>query len=201
MPAILAFSRIAILSLLSSTLLILTGCTLADSPDSSPIPITSTPDQIIATNHQPLTPTQTSDPTTLPDLRTAYGPFTDAAWVLDGVCFEALAQMNGASWSWGTTDALNTFFDQVDDSGWCDSPVSRPSFDFTDQMLVGTVHTAQGCDAAHRLIDVVQDDTAQTRILILALDVQSGCPYELAQIFLVAVPRLPDAYTTTIRLE
>jgi hypothetical protein len=136
-----------------------------------------------------------------PDLRTDPGPFTDAAWLLDGVCFEMLARMNGESWSWETQEDLTAFFDRVDSSGVCGAPVVRAPFDFTELILVGAVQTAQGCDAAHQLIDVAQDDTACTRMLSLALEVYPGCPYELVQLFLVAAPRLPDPYTTHITLE
>ncbi len=176
----------------------LVGCTLADQPDASPIPITSTP-KITSTTLFATPSAQTQ--TTPPDLRNDPGPFTDAAWILDGVCFEYLAQMHGERWSWTSQDELNAFFDRVDDSGLCTAPMRRATFDFTGVILVGTAQTAMGCDAAFRLVDVVKDDASRMRTLVLMLDVRMGCPYELVQLFLVAAPRLPDPYTTQIVLE
>ena len=178
------------------------GCSLADHATPPPAPITGTLEMTLTpvvsrpSTRIPLTPTGT-----LPELRTDPGPFTDAAWVLDGVCFEVLTHMNGERWSWATQSDLNAFFDWVDDIELCGGPVPRTTFNFTDTILVGMVQTAQGCDAAYRLIEVVQDEPAQIRTLVLALDVRPGCPYELVQLFLVAVPRLPDSYTTHITLE
>jgi hypothetical protein len=178
----------------------LSGCTLSDQPPSSPGPVTSLPDADLSPTPDGQD-TQAAASPLPPSLRTDPGPFTDAAWLLDGVCFEYLAQMDGERWTWTAEEDMNDFFDRVDDSKLCGIPVPRPTFDFTDAILVGAVQTAQGCDAAHRVVNVLQDDRAQTRTLVVALDVQPGCPYDLVQLFLVAVPRLPPSYTTQIIFE
>jgi hypothetical protein len=178
----------------------LDGCTLSDQPPPSPGPVTSLPDADLTTTPGGQDTRATASPLP-PSLRTDPGPFVDVAWLLDGVCFEYLAQMDGERWTWTAEEDMNAFFDQVDDSELCGTLVPRPTFDFTDAILVGAVQTAQGCDAAHRVVNVTQDDSAHTRTLVVALDVLPGCPYDLVQLFLVAVPRLPASYTTQISFD
>jgi hypothetical protein len=175
------------------------GCTLSDQPPSSPEPAISLPDTDLTTTPDGQDTGATPSPLP-PSLRTDPGPFADAAWLLDDVCFEYLAQMDGERWTWTSQEDISAFFDRMDDSELC-GPVQRPTFDFTDVVLAGAVQTAQGCDAAHRVVNVIQDDSAQTRTLVVALDVQPGCPYDLVQLFLVVVPRLPASYTTQITFD
>ena len=62
------------------------------------------------------------------------------------------------------------------------------TFDFSQGVLVGMINGATGCDAAHRVIEMVQDDAAHTQTLLVQLNVRPGCPYELVQPLLIAVP-------------
>jgi hypothetical protein len=133
-----------------------------------------------------------------PSLETSTGPFVNATELLDGVCFEFLLTLNGQSWAWTSPADLSAFYARVDASELCPGPVARQTFDFSQGVLVGTVNVAVGCDAAHRVIDRVQDDTARTQTLLIQLDVLPGCPYELVQPLLVVVSPPPDGYTIQI---
>lgn len=133
-------------------------------------------------------------------LETSTGAFVNATDLLDSVCFEFLLTLHGTWWTWVNADDLNTFYDRVDASGLCPDPAGRPAFDFNQGILVGTVTFATGCDAAHRVIDWVRDDAAQTQMLRVQFEVLSGCPYELVQPLVVAVPPPPNGYTVQVTL-
>ncbi len=134
-------------------------------------------------------------------LETSTDPYLDAGALLDGVCFEFLLSLNAQVWTWTTPAELSAFYDRVDASEVCSGLVERRDFDFSQGALVGTVSTATGCDAAHRVVDVIRDDSARTQTLLVQLEVKPGCPYELVQPFLVAVPDLPDGYTLQIEVS
>lgn len=156
----------------------ITGCTL--NSDSTPVVITGTPPPVTS-------PEVVAEAGTL---ETFTGPYPDMVTLLDGVCFEYLYTMNGRSWVWQSLGELYAFYDQVDASGLCPGLIRRGTFDFSEQVLVGVVHVATGCDAAHRFIDLTQEDQGQT--LLLQFEFQPDCGYELAQPFLIAVPRPPE---------
>jgi hypothetical protein len=118
--------------------------------------------------------------------------------LLDGVCFEYLAGIGGQTWLWTTPDELLAFYDQVDSSERCPHAVTRVPFDFNGAALAGTVSSGTSCDAAYRVITLAQDDAAQTQTLALEFDVLPGCPYELVEPLLIAVPRPPEDYSFSI---
>ncbi len=144
------------------------------------------------------TPAPQPTATPLPALTTSTGPYPDAGALLDGVCFEFLLTLNGQSWVWSSPADLAAFYDLADASKLCLSPVTRGDFDFSQGVLAGMVSVTAGCDAAHHVIDRVQDDAAQTQTLLVQLEVRSGCDYELVQPLLVALPAPPPGYTVQI---
>ncbi len=154
--------------------------------------------------------TQTPVPTALeatlvspafPTLEPFTGPYGDATPVVSGVCFEYLSTLDGTIWAWTSSSDLDSFYNQVDAEDLCAKPVARWPFDFSDQVLAGAVNTATGCDAAHRFLDLLQDDAAKTVTLRLRFEVLPGCDYELAQPFLIVLPRPPDGYTLSVQVE
>jgi hypothetical protein len=157
------------------------ACTLASDSESES---TSTP------------PGESAQPASSNGLETFTGPYPDQVALLDGVCFEYLYTLNGKTWVWQSPDELAGFYDQVDASGLCPGPIPRGTFDFSGQVLVGVVNDAVGCDAAHRVVDLTQDDTVQT--LLLEFKVQPDCGYELTQPFLIAIPRPPQGITIRV---
>lgn len=163
---------------------VITACTLTSN--STPVVITSTPPPV----------TSPEAVTAADGLETFTGPFADMVSLLDGVCFEYLYTMNGRTWVWQSPGELVAFYDQVDASGVCPGLIHRGAFDFNEQVLVGVVNAAAGCDAAHRFIELAQEDNILT--LVLQFEVQPDCGYELAQPFLIAVPRPPEGDTIRV---
>lgn len=164
----------------------------------------------LSTEQKPPKITQTPGPTTIeatlvspsfPTLEPFTGPYGDATPLVSGVCFEYLSTLDGTVWVWTTPNALAAFYDQVDTAGLCAEPIARWPFDFSGQVLAGAVNTAIGCDAAHRFLDLTQDDSAKTVTLWLQFEVLPGCDYELAQHFLIALPRPPDGYSIKVQVE
>jgi len=166
-------------------------------------------DQKTAPTQTPPAATVTPAPEVLPDptvvatppaLETFTGPYPDLSPLLDGVCFDYLAGMSGQTWLWTTPEELAAFYDQVDRSERCPHAVTRGTFDFSGGALAGTVGSGIGCDAAYRFLSLAQDDAAQTQTLALEFDILPGCPYELVEPLLIAVPRPPDGYRLNITL-
>jgi hypothetical protein len=141
----------------------------------------------------------TSSP--IPVLESVTAPYMSLVALLDGVCFEFLAGLSGQSWLWTTPDDLAAFYNRVDESKLCTVPITRGSYDFNGTALAGAIHTAVGCDAAYRVIRLVQDNTAYTQTLYVEFDIAPGCSYELVQPLLIAVPRPPDGYTLQVAVS
>jgi hypothetical protein len=180
-------------------MMILSACTASSSPHRTPSPsAAATLPESSATPTVEIVPSPTP---TLPPLETSTDPYFDAGTLLDGVCFEYLLTLDGQVWTWTTPAELGAFYDRVDTSELCPAPVARQDFDFGQGVLVGTISTATGCDAAHRVVNTVRDDSARTETLVVALEVRPGCPYELIQPLLVAVPDLPEGYTLQIAVS
>jgi hypothetical protein len=133
-----------------------------------------------------------------PVLETSTDPYSNATSLLDDVCFEYLYAMNGQTWVWTTPGELTAFYDQVDVSRLCPDPVGRAAFGFEGTVLAGAVSVGTGCDAAHRVVGLAQDDGARTQILSLHFQVEGDCPYELVQPLLVAVPQPPAGYALRV---
>ncbi|MCL4239572.1 MAG: hypothetical protein KJ047_15150 [Anaerolineae bacterium] len=176
--------RRRILSSLCLIAVILAGCTALVGREPS-VPPTFTPE-----------PTSTSA-----QLGVSTGGLPDAAGLLDGVCFEYLYGLGGATLVWNTADEQRAFYDAADASGVCASPAARPAFDFSAQIVAGTVSAIAGCDAAHHLVALEHDDAARRVTLRLALEVRAGCPYELVEPFLVALPRPPAGYAVEVAVS
>ncbi len=154
---------------------------------------------VLTEREPPALPTFTAEPpSALPSLRASTGGLADAVSLLDETCFEYLAGLSGATLVWVTADDQSAFYDAADASGKCAAPAARPAFDFSAQIVAGTVSAATGCDAAHHLVALERDDAARKVTLRLALEVRSGCPYELVEPFLVALPRPPAGYTVEV---
>jgi len=182
--------------LLIAILLALPACTLANSDVSPPAASTSTipPVPTVA----PLTSTKQAEPTASPPLETTTGPYSNQAALLDGVCFEYLYTLDGQTWVWTTDDDLAAFYGRVDRSELCPAIIARGAFEFDQQVLIGAVSVATGCDAAYRVGELVQDDTTRVQTLPVTLVVQPGCDYELVEPLLIAVPAPPAGYSIEI---
>jgi hypothetical protein len=179
--------------------LLVGGCSL-NQDDSAPTPLpTAAPSVSLPTP----TLIETAIPTvmTAPVMEAFTGVFGNAAALLDGVCFEFLLTLNGQTWAWTTPADLSAFYDRADASTLCPDPVARYGFDFSQTVLVGVVNAAEGCDAAYRVLDLVQDDSARAQTLIVQFDTLAGCPYELVEPLLVAIPRPPDGYTLQVAVR
>lgn len=172
------------------------ACTLTNDADHPTEVVTATiPALPTETIFTPASPPAT--PTSTP-LVTFTGPYGNTTALLDGVCFEFLATLGGQTWAWTTPDDLAAFYDRADVSEACAAPVTRGTFDFTGQALVGVMSTAIGCDAAYRFIDMTQDDTARTQTITLQFEIQTGCPYELVEPLLMAVLQPPAGYILAV---
>jgi hypothetical protein len=184
---------------LCGVMIMLSACTAARSPRRTPSPSPAAPlPESTVTPTAEIVPSSTP---TLPPLETSTDPYLDAGALLDGVCFEYLLTLDGQVWTWRTPAELGAFYDRVEASELCPDPVTRQDFDFGQGTLVGTVSTATGCDAAHRVVDTVRDDGTRTQTLIVKFEVRPGCPYELVQPLLVAVPDVPEGYALQIAVN
>ncbi len=132
-------------------------------------------------------------------LMTDTAPYDNRASLLNDVCFAYLATQTKEGWKWTTDADLSAFFARVNASELCSNPVPTPEFDFTEYVLVGAVKSAEGCDAAHRILDTLQDETAGPITVHVELVIQTGCPYELIEPLLIAVPR--DWATVPVYME
>ena len=148
---------------------------------------------------RPAPPLLTPDaPAAIPPLQASTGGQDDATRLLAGTCFEYLHSLGEATLVWMDAGGQSAFYDAADASGLCAGPVARPGFDFSAHIVAGAVGAATGCDAAHHFVSLVQNDGARTLMLRLALEVRPGCPYELVEPFLVAVPRPPAGYAIEV---
>jgi len=176
----------------------LAGCTLGEQRHPSTPAPTSTMAPLAEEASPALPSPETNALPEFPVLETTTGQYTNAVSLLDGLCFDYLLTLNGQTWVWSTPGELAAFYDQADASKLCPDPVERAAFDFGDNVLAGAISVTTGCDAAHRAVDLIQDDGARTQILLLEFHVEGECPYELVQPFLVAVPRPPEGYVLRV---
>ena len=176
---------------------VLAGCTLREE-DHPPTPTPAAELPSLVPTSTPVSETITPAVPTPAFSETITDPFRNATVLLDGVCFEFLLTLNGQTWTWTTPSDLAAFYDRVDASELCPGPVTRLDFDFSQGVLLGTINGAAGCDAAHRVIEMVQDAAAHTQTVIVQLTVRPGCPYELVQPLLIVVPPPPEGYIIQI---
>jgi hypothetical protein len=177
--------------------LALAGCSLT----TTRITVTATPSPTNVTGPT-ARPTSTAAPPVQPDLTptlaASTGPYADAVGLLDDVCFEYLHSLGGRTWVWESSAELDAFYDQAEEV--CGRTITRGTFAFDGEVLVGAVSLATGCDAAHQFLDLRTDDAQATQTLVLRFVVQPGCPYELVQLLLIAVPHPPTDYELAVEV-
>ena len=148
---------------------LLTSCTL-DQPTPTVPAITALPTE-----------------TPIPPMPTA-PPFTDAAPIVAGICFEAALDAAGRVFVLDDAESLIRFYDMADNSRLCRGPVVRAGFEFDNgQVLVGLWSAGTGCTARHTVRDSVRDDSARRITLALDFITEGDCNYELVRPFWIAI--------------
>ena len=109
---------------------------------------------------------------------------------MEDVCFEALIALNGQRLVIEDVVALGLFYDLLD--GFCDAPVQRSNFEFSDQILVVVVEARQACDAELRFLDLTGDQ------LLLEFTQHGNCPYEVVATFIGTVMRTDNKLQVNI---
>ncbi|MCA0458620.1 MAG: hypothetical protein LCI00_31975 [Chloroflexi bacterium] len=129
------------------------------------------------------TPNAPVQATTTPD----YG-WTDAKYVMQGVCFEAAEQLLDNGYTIRSAAELERFYSQIDLREYCEQPIQREAYPFTaGDVLVGVWNAAGGCTVDH-IVQAVERDSSTRRIAIrLQLAASGDCPYELIRPFWVVV--------------
>lgn len=163
------------------------------------------------------TPQFTAPPTvapteTLPILRSYATPITlktatpappvgyeDVAYLLDGVCYDALRVLVGTPIVLRFQADLEQYFINLNSLGICEGTLAAPIFDFSSQILVGQIQVGQGCDANFYPNVPTTDAQARTVTIRVQFVVAPDCDYEVMGIFLMAIARPPDDYTVTIQ--
>lgn len=124
---------------------------------------------------------------------------TDAAHLVDAICFEAAHAMSGQAYILREQAHLDSLYDQIDGSRVCRRPIERRSFDFGGRAIIGTwTYAPHGCVAQHDLLQIRRDDDARTVALRYRFAVEGDCPYELIRPLWVAIENA-DGYD--LRLE
>lgn len=134
--------------------------------------------------------------TATPVLPTGY---MDAAYLLDGVCYDALRVLVGAPMVMRAQADLEQYFINLNSLGVCEGTMAAPTFDFSRQILVGQIQVGQGCDAHFYPDPPATDTQARTVTIRVQFAVTPDCDYEVMGIFLMAMARPPDDYTVTIQ--
>lgn len=125
--------------------------------------------------------------------------WTDENATLAGICFESALDAAGRTFVLRSEAELRQFYDLADNSRLCLRPVARNMFDFTDgRVLAGVWSAGSGCTARHDLLDVQQDDAAQTLTVTLRFITEGDCPYELVRPYWVGIA---GAGAYTIRFD
>ncbi|MCQ3932118.1 MAG: hypothetical protein DPW16_16830 [Chloroflexi bacterium] len=149
---------------------------------------------------------------TLPILRSHATPITletatpvlplgyeDAAYLLDGVCYDALRILVGTPIILRVQADLDQYFINLNSLGICEGTLAAPTFDFSSQILVGQIQVGQGCDANFYPTPPATDAQARTVTIRVQFTVESDCDYEVMGIFLMAIARPPDDYIVKIQ--
>jgi len=157
-------------------------------PTATPAPVPSTTPTVEILPSLALTPSPTM-------------PFPDAGSVLAGVCFSFLQALNGRTVVLDSPRDLAAFYNQVDASNQCRDSATRQSFDFSNQQIVGTVVTGEGCTVDLAYDSAELDDKTRQRTLVFRAVVRGDCPYDLVRPVWLAVDRPPPGYTTQIRIS
>ena len=129
-----------------------------------------------------------------------YG-WTNAQYVMQGVCFEAAEQLLDTVYTLRSSAELERFYSQIDLREYCQQPIKRETYPFSEgDVLVGIWNAAAGCTADHA-VQAVERDPANRRIAIqLRLVTAGDCPYELIRPFWVVIHNA-DGYTAEISIS
>ena len=174
-----------------SLFLVLTAC--------QPNPPRAAPPTVAPTQTQPILRGQATPirlETATPTLPTGY---MDAAFLLDGVCYDALRVLVGTPIVLRVQADLDQYFINLNSLGACESTLVAPTFDFSRQILVGQIQMGQGCDANFYPDPPATDTQARTITIRVHFAVTPDCDYEVMGVFLTAIARPPDDYTVTIQ--
>ncbi len=124
-------------------------------------------------------------PTSTPD----YG-WKDVSYLMETVCFEAAMHVAGQVFKIADTNALNTFYMQLDRDQGCEDPINTMTYPFNDgEVIIGLWSAGMGCNARHEVHNVTRDDTKRQETIQLQFIIEGECPYELLQPFWIALPQ------------
>ena len=126
-------------------------------------------------------------------------PYPSADAVLGDICFDFLRTLVGKTIILDSDADLNALYDQIDGSKQCADPVTRASFDFTGQQIVGSVLTVQACDVLVSHESTALDDASRQRQITLRVELVGDCEYELLYPVWFSIERPPATYTTLVQ--
>lgn len=125
-------------------------------------------------------------------------PVTNAADLLDGICFEAAYALSGQVFVLADQAQLDALYAQIDRSGMCRHRMPRKTFEFGTQTIIGTwTYAPRGCSAGHDLVQLWRDDEARSITLQYRFSVSGDCPYELVRPLWIAIGN-SAGYTLTL---
>ncbi len=161
-------------------LLLLSGCIRLET-------ISTATTDLVASPNAPILATPTPD----------YG-WTNAQYVMQGVCFEAAAELVDNVYTIRSSAELERFYSQIDLREYCSQPLKRETYPFADgDVLVGLWSVSNGCTADHTVQSVSRDDVNRRIAIQLQLVTEGDCPYELIRPFWVIVHNA-GAYTVEV---
>lgn len=127
--------------------------------------------------------------------------YVDAAYVLDGVCYDALHIMVGTPIVLRSQADLDQYFNNLNSLGVCEGVMLAPTFDFSGQILVGQIQMGQGCDANLYPSPPTTDTQVRTVTIWVQFAVTPDCDYEVMGIFLMAIAPPPDDYQVVVTIQ
>jgi hypothetical protein len=97
--------------------------------------------------------------------------------------------------------ALDQFWGTLNVATVCGHRALQPTYDFSGQVIVGTVRLVQGCTANFMPETIQQNDQARRVVIPLQFEVNPNCDYQLMVSFVVGIPRPPSGYTVTLDIQ
>jgi hypothetical protein len=162
-------------------MLLLSACVRTAPPSTlAPFPTITDP------NAQPtrlITPTWTPLP---------YA-FIDANPVFNGICFASVYDAAGRVFVIRSAADLDALFDESDNSGFCERPSARGTFDFAEvdgiptRAIIGRWDRGIGCDAHHDITRVERDDVARLLVIYVRFVLEGNCDYQLVRPFWIGL--------------
>lgn len=151
-------------------------------------PISTATSEVVASPALLFTPT--------PD----YG-WTSALAVMQGVCFEAAEQLLDNVYTIRSEAELERFYSQIDLREYCEQPIKRESYPFSEgDLLVGLWNASTGCTADHIVQAAERTPTNQHIAIQLQLVTAGDCPYELIRPFWVVIHNA-QGYTVDVTVN